>query len=132
MSSLNLTPLQSALRQLQEGINEAEKNPQSEIVRDGVIQRFEYSHELALKFMKRVLETVHGDPVDQFSFNELLRTAAERGYIENVEAWLTFRKMCNQSSHTYDQSIAALVFAQAKPFLLCANILLKNLEERQS
>ncbi len=128
MPSLDLTSLRSALEQLQKGISEADANPTNELIRDGVIQRFEYSHELALKFIKRVLETRHGDPVDQMSFNELLRTAGERGYITNVESWFDYRKARNQTSHTYNGSVATLVFSVAKPFLLNARSLLSHLE----
>lgn len=130
MPTLDLTALRSAIKQLKEGIAAAKKEPTNDVIRDGVIQRFEYSHELTLKFIKRVLETRHGDPVDQFSYNELLRTAAERGYITNVEAWIDYRKLRNQTSHTYDGNIAALVFAQAQPFLDNAEIFLSNLEAR--
>jgi nucleotidyltransferase substrate binding protein (TIGR01987 family) len=130
MSPLDLTAIRRANAQLREGIAAAEKDPENAVIRDGVIQRFAYSHELAMKFMKRALETRHSDPVDQFSHNELLRTAAERGYITDVEAWFQYRNSRNQTSHTYDGNIAALVFAQAKPFLASAEILLKNLAAR--
>ncbi len=132
MSTLDLTPIRSALQQLEDGLAAAEREPGSEIIRDGVIQRFEYSHELALRFIKRVLETQHGDPVDRMQYNELLRTAAERGYIENVEQWFEYRSARNQTSHVYDAQVAALVFASARPFLANARILLAQLEARSA
>ena len=132
MPALDTTSLKNALRQLHDGLKESEQQPHSEIIRDGVIQRFEYSHELALKFIKRVLETRHGDSVDQMAYNDLLRTAAERGYIDNVEQWFEYRKARNHTSHTYDGNIAALVFSSAKPFLVNAGILLKRLEEHSA
>ncbi len=130
MTRLDFTSLRNALQQLQKGLDAAKAEPANEIVRDGVIQRFEYSHELALKFIKRVLETVHGDSVDQMAYNDLLRTAAERGYIENVEQWFEYRKARNQTSHAYDAQMAALVFTSAEPFLQNAHFLLQRLEER--
>lgn len=130
MSTLDLTPLRNALNQLEEGLKASENEPRSEIIRDGVIQRFEYSHELALKFIKRILETRHGDAVDQMAYNDLLRTGAERGYITNVEEWFEYRKARNQTSHTYDASVAALVFSVTPKFLKNARILLENLEKR--
>ena len=132
MPALNLTALRNALAQLEKGLTAAEADPGSEIIRDGVIQRFEYSHELALKFIKRILETRHGDPVDQMAYNDLLRTAAERGYIENVEAWFEYRNERKRTSHTYDENVAAKVFAAARPFLKEARILLANLERLPS
>lgn len=129
MATLDLSPLRSAVAQLEEGLRAAAAEPESEIIRDGVIQRFEYSHELALKFIKRVLETRHGDPVDTMGYNDLLRTAAERAYIENVEEWFAYRKARSQTSHTYDANIAAAVFGSARPFLENARILLDRLEK---
>ena len=128
MPDLDLSPLNNALKQLEDGLAASDKNPASEIIRDGVIQRFEYSHELALKFIKRILETRHSDNVDQMAYNDLLRTAAERGYIENVEEWFAYRNARNRTSHTYDASIAAAVFASAQPFLQNARFLLQHLE----
>lgn len=130
MSTLDLSPLRNALKQLQDGLDAAKQQPGNEIVRDGVIQRFEYSHELSLKFIRRVLETLHGDAIDQMMYNDVLRTAAERGYIDNVEQWFDYRKARNQTSHTYDAAVAAHVFASARPFLTNARILLQRLEER--
>lgn len=132
MFALDLTPLRNGLQQLSDGLAEAERQPASEIIRDGVIQRFEYSHELALKFIKRVLETRHGDTVDQMAYNDVLRTAAERGYIQDVEAWFEYRKARNQTSHTYDANVAATVFASAKPFLQSARFLLQRLEKNSA
>jgi nucleotidyltransferase substrate binding protein (TIGR01987 family) len=114
MASLDFSPLDNALKQLASGLMEAGKEGSGDLQRDGVIQRFEYSHELAIKFIKRVLETRHNDPVDTLAYNDLLRTAFERGYI-------------NQTSHTYDASVAGLVFNSATPFLEDAQFLLARL-----
>jgi len=130
VAPLDLSALKSALGQLEDGLRAAAAERESEIIRDGVIQRFEYSHELALKFIKRVLEHRHGDPVDTMGYNDLLRTAAERGYIKNVEQWFAYRKARNQTSHTYDANVAAGVFMSASPFLADARFLLDRLEER--
>ena len=129
MSTLDLSSLTNALEQLEEGLKAAATNPTSEIIRDGVIQRFEYSHELAMKFMKRILETRHGDAVDRMAYNDVLRTAMERGYIRNVEEWFEYRNARNRTSHTYDADVAATVFASARPFLANARFLLQQLEK---
>lgn len=117
MVSLDITPLANALTQLERGLQEAENNPASELLRDGVIQRFEYSHEMALKFIRRTLETVYGDAVDHMAYQDVLRTAAERGLIGNPEPWFAYRSARNETSHTYDALIAAKVFGSARPFL---------------
>jgi nucleotidyltransferase substrate binding protein (TIGR01987 family) len=127
MSPLDLTPLEDAITQLAEGLREADRRPESELLRDGVIQRFEYTHELALKFIRRVLEVIFGEAVDQMAYNDMLRTAAERGLIDDVEAWFGYRAARNKTSHTYDANVAADVFRTARPFLGHAQTLLRNL-----
>lgn len=129
MSTLDFASFTDALKQLEVGLKEAEKSPESMLLRDGVIQRFEYSHELAIKFMKRVLEKTYGDPVDTLSYNDVLRSAAERGLIDDVEQWFSFRAARNKTSHTYDAAIAADVYRVAAPFLLQGCALLRRLHE---
>ncbi len=59
MSPLDFTSFRNAIHQLESGLAESKKFPTNEIIRDGVIQRFEYTHELELKFIKRTLERDH-------------------------------------------------------------------------
>ncbi|HEX3146745.1 MAG TPA: nucleotidyltransferase substrate binding protein [Gemmataceae bacterium] len=124
---LDLSPLEDALAQLDEGLQEAEHTLDSELLRDGVIQRFEYSHELAVKFIRRALEVVYGDPVDQMAYNDMLRTAGERGLVTNVEGWFRYRTARNKTSHTYDAAVAAEVYRFARPFLRDALVFLDRL-----
>jgi nucleotidyltransferase substrate binding protein (TIGR01987 family) len=125
---LDLSSLKDALLQLEKGILEYKENQSSELLRDGVIQRFEYSHELAMKFMKRTLEVIFNDSIDPMSFNDVLRTAAERGLIDSVEQWMHYRNARNKTSHTYNGTIAIDVYAQVEPFLQSAQFLLSSLE----
>ena len=127
MLSLDFTPLEDALAQLEEGLREAGRQPNLEVVRDGVIQRFEYTHELSLKFIRRALETGFGVAVDEMLYNDVLRTAAERGLIDDVQGWFGYRAARNKTSHTYDASVAAEVFRSAGPFLIHARLLLQRL-----
>jgi nucleotidyltransferase substrate binding protein (TIGR01987 family) len=125
--TVNVQPLRDALERLSTGLYSAEKEPKNELLRDGVIQRFEYSHELALKFLRRVLEVVYGDDVDRMPYNDVLRTAAERSLIADIEPWFLYRAARNKTSHTYDAAVAAEVYAAASPFLADARHLLDRL-----
>ncbi len=129
ITRLDISPLADALLQLDVGLRQAEDSPSNELLRDGVIQRFEYSHELALKFMRRALETVYGDDVDKMAYNDVLRTAAERGLIDEVDRWFDYRVARNSTSHTYDAATAAAVFTSARPFLIDARDLLLRLND---
>jgi nucleotidyltransferase substrate binding protein (TIGR01987 family) len=129
VTTLDFTPLRDALAQLADGLQKAADEPRDELRRDGVIQRFEYSHELAMKSIRRVLETVFGDAVDSMAYNDVLRTAAERGLIRDAEKWYLYRAARNKTSHTYDAKIANEVFDAARDFLEDARFLLTRLDD---
>jgi nucleotidyltransferase substrate binding protein (TIGR01987 family) len=129
MTKLDFSPLADALLQLDEGLRQSADYLENELLRDGVIQRFEYSHELALKSMRRALETIFGDDVDKMAYNDVLRTAAERGLIDDVERWFDYRVARNKTSHTYDAATAADVYSSIRPFLVDARELLFRLHE---
>lgn len=130
MPTLDLTSLRNALLQLEEGCAKAKAQPLEEIIRDGVIQRYEYSYELCIKFIRRALETSFGETgADQMLFKELLRTAAERGLIQDPLKWFRYREERNRTAHTYDANVAAIVYAAAEQFLSDARFLLSRLEQ---
>lgn len=129
MPKIDVTSLEAAASQLDSVLQEFVRQPESEFVRDGAIKRFEYTHELAVKFIRRALQTFFDDAVDEMSYNDVLRTAAERGLIDDVQAWFDYRTARNKSSHTYDARIAVEVFLSAQPFLEHARYLLRRLHE---
>ncbi len=104
-----------------------------EAIRSGVIQHFEFTFELAWKFMRRRLEADIGrTSVDGIPRRDLFRIAAENGLIDNVEAWFQYHLARNQTSHTYDPPIAASVYARSLAFTPDAGILLTRLEARNA
>lgn len=98
----------------------------------GVIQNFEFVYELGVKTLKRQIEADSLTPgeVDQWTFRDLLRVAAERGLITDVEAWFRYRQMRGTTSHTYDQDKAKQVYEGIRTFLADAQALLGTLEAR--
>ena len=102
-------------------------------IRSGVIQHFEFTYELAWKFIKRRLEADIGrTSVDGISRRELFRVAAENRLIEDVEAWFQFHIARNETSHTYDPNVAARVYAKSLDFTADAARLLTVLETRNA
>ncbi|MBI5244978.1 MAG: nucleotidyltransferase substrate binding protein [Elusimicrobia bacterium] len=130
--SLDLSSLEKALESLGRAISRSIESPRDEELRDAVIQRFEYSYELCWKMLKRRLEAEHPSPaeVDSLSFHDLLREAAERGLIDDVESWMDFRESRNITSHTYDRKKAEAVHKSALEFAPKARSLLCRLHER--
>ena len=129
---LDLTSWKRALASLERALTRSTAAPKDEEVRDAVIQRFEYSYELSWKMLKRHLEQVVPDPgaVDQWSFKELIREAAERGLIAAVEPWIEYRYQHNMTAHVYDEEQARRVYASAQSFIIDAKVLLAEVERR--
>ena len=129
---LDLTSWKRALASLERAITRSKGAPTDEEVRDAVIQRFEYSYELSWKMLKRHLEQVVPDPgaVDQWSFKDLMREAAERGLIAAVEPWLEYRYQRNLTAHVYDEEKARRVHETALSFVVDAQALLAEVERR--
>lgn len=92
----------SAFKKLEEAVEEENL---SELEQEGLIQRFEYTYELAWKTLQDLLEEkgyndVKGPaPVIQQSFQD--------GYIEDGEGWMKLKKSRERTSHTYDKATAA-------------------------
>ena len=53
--ALDLTPLERALASLEEAFQACDALPDNSLMRDGAIQRFEFTYELAWKFLRRAL-----------------------------------------------------------------------------
>jgi hypothetical protein len=86
-----------------------------------------------MKFMRRRLEADIGRAsVDGIPRRDLFRIGAENGLIEDVEAWFQYHLARNQTSHTYDPSIAASVYARSLDFARDATGLLAILEARNA
>jgi len=129
MNSLNLEPLAKAIEQLRIGISQSDADSENELLRDGVIQRFEYTMDLSWKLIQRYLK--HIAQVDESVIRtkkDLFREAGRLRIITNVESWFGYYEARNETSHTYDPLIAEAVFAQAKLFLPAAIGLLEELK----
>jgi len=104
------------------------------MLRDSVIQRFEYSYELCWKMLKRRLELDDPSPesIDAMSFREMIRAGAERGLIDDPLAWFNYREKRNLTSHTYNEEVALTVYQVAVAFLPDAQCLLAALQKRNA
>lgn len=126
-NGLVIEPYKRAVASLEEAFLQTK----SVWTRDAAIQRFEYTFELAIKMMKRALENaLDGNEIDQWSYRELCRRAAEAGLIDDVEAWFGYRESRNITSHTYDEDLADEVYDKAKEFAPAARKLLEALEKK--
>jgi len=99
-----------ALHQLTLAVALSQQRPLSDLEKQGVIQGFEFIHELAWNVLKDFLE-YEGIP-DIVGSRSTVREAFKRGLIRDGETWMDMIEKRNLSSHTYDsETAAALVTA---------------------
>lgn len=80
----------------------------ADLVRQGVIQSFEFTHELAWNVIKDYA-AYQGNPEIRGS-RDAARAGFKMGLIEAGEAWMEMIESRNQTSHTYDQATADLIY----------------------
>ena len=76
----------------------------SELEEQGVIQRFEFTHELAWNVLKDYFE--YQGNSDITGSRDATREAFNKGIITDGEGWMEMIKSRNKSSHTYNQDTA--------------------------
>ena len=119
MEKLNVKSLELAISSLISAWKEYNKD-ENEYVRDSVIQRFEFTYAIAIKYIQRYLElnVPNPDEVDFFTFNELIRAGNEKGILlRNLEDWDIYRLRRNITSHTYDLEKAKIVLEIIPKFI---------------
>ena len=133
-SALDISPLVNAVARLREGLERHRQEPQDDQLRDGLIQRFEYTYELCHRMLRRYLRMVTPSPdaFDQMPFQDLIRTGDEQGLLRgDWPAWRGYRDMRAKTSHTYAAAIAAQVAAGIPDFLAEATYLVDQLQQRR-
>lgn len=102
-------------------------------LRAGTIQAFEFTYELTIKFIRRYLEI--SEPSREYiaamTYPNLIRTANEKGLLKSdISIWKKYREKRNITSHTYDEDEAQNVMAIIPSFILDAQFLLQQLQNR--
>ncbi len=81
-----------------------EKKKLNELEKQGLIQSFEYSYELAWNTLKDFYEN-QGETGIQGS-RDAIRLAFKRGLVENGDIWMKMIKSRALTSHTYNEELA--------------------------
>ncbi len=117
---IDVSLLERAITRLQEGLSRYKNNQQDDQLRDGLIQRFEFTYELSHKTLKRYLSNTAANPeaYHQMSFQDLIRSGNECGLLlSDWPQWRQFREMRAKTSHTYDEGTALDVVAGLADFI---------------
>ena len=98
-----------ALSQLKEAVELAERRQLSRLEAQGLIQGFEYTHELAWKTLKDFLEA--RGVRDLYGSRDTSRAAFRTGLIDNAETWMEMIQSRNLTTQTYNEATAAQIVA---------------------
>jgi nucleotidyltransferase substrate binding protein (TIGR01987 family) len=131
--ALDVTPLANVTARLREALVRHQAEPLDEQLRDGLIQRFEFTYELSHKTLRRYLQETapSSEDVVQMSFAELIRAGNAQGLLcAEWPEWRHFREIRTRTTHTYDAATAAAVVAEIPPFLEEAEFLCAELRKR--
>lgn len=98
---------QRALNQLSAAVRLSETRPLTDLEKQGLIQGFEFTHELAWNVLKDYLEMegIQG----LVGSRSTVREAFKRGLVRDGEIWMDMIEKRNLSSHTYNQSVAEAI-----------------------
>jgi nucleotidyltransferase substrate binding protein (TIGR01987 family) len=130
MKELDLSPLANAVRQFESALGEQQREPERTLLRDGLIQRFEFTYSLCERMLRRFLEVTSsaGEDIDAMSFPTLIRTASERGLLlHGWDRWEVYRRARNKTSHTYNEGVALEVLELLPDFLTETKYMLERL-----
>ena len=86
---------------------EFEQENASDVVRDGLIQRFEFTYELSWKTTKEYLKEI--GIVDVNSPKAVIKEAYVQKLIGNEKNWLLMMNDRNMTSHVYREEIAEAI-----------------------
>jgi nucleotidyltransferase substrate binding protein (TIGR01987 family) len=132
-TGLDLTPFSKVLQRLAEGLARYQGDTGDTQIRDGLIQRFEFTYEISHKTLKRYLESASANRAafDAMPFADLIRTGNEQGLLlGNWADWKRYREMRSRTSHAYDEEVALGVVEGIPAFLAEAQFLLYQLQGR--
>lgn len=79
-----------------------------DVMRDGVIQRFEFTFELSWKALKEYMQSQGSTAELQFP-KQVLREAYAAGLIDGESTWLSMLADRNTTSHIYDDKLAGRI-----------------------
>lgn len=98
-----------ALAELGEAVELSQIRKLTKLESQGLIQAFEYTHELAWKTLKDFIEERGNSQI--FGSRDATREAFSLGLISQGEVWMSMVNSRNQTSHTYDESTAQQIVA---------------------
>ena len=92
-----------ALIQFNEAIELMQSRPLSNLEKQGLVQAFEFTHELAWKTLQDYFR--YQGAADLYGSRDVFRKALEVGLISEGEKWFESIQSRNLTSHLYDEQV---------------------------
>ena len=115
---MNSDKVEKSLMNLNKAVKrfaEALQEPESSIVMDATIQRFEFTYELLWKTLKIFLEDIHG--IRAVSPRLVFKEAFALSVVEQEDIFLEMMQSRNLLSHTYNEEQAAEIYKKCPLYL---------------
>lgn len=111
---------QKALKRITEVVDShADFNELSDLEKEGLIQRFEYTFELSWKTLQDLIK--YKGYIDIKGPTPVLQKSLEDGYIQDHDGWRAMKKARETTSHTYNEGdageIVENIFKKYTPLL---------------
>ena len=100
-----LQNFEAAYSQFKNAVDLSKKKALSDLEKQGLIQAFEFTHELSWKVLKDYFDFQGGSELITGS-RDATREAFKMGVIKNGEVWMEMISSRNQTSHTYNKKTA--------------------------
>ena len=99
-----------ALLRLKEAVEQTRQHPLSDLEKDGINQRYEFTHELAWKVMKDYAE--YQGYTEVGGSRDASRLAFQMSLITDIDGWLEMIRYRNLTSHIYEKAFIDNVIQQ--------------------
>lgn len=105
-----LANFEKAFERLRSAVALSRQRELSDLEKQGLIQAFEFTHELAWKVMKDYFSWQ--GTVDITGSRDATREAFAQGVVTDGEGWMEMIVSRNQTSHTYNEAVANEIAAR--------------------
>ena len=99
-----------AFEQLKDAVSLANQKELSNLEKQGLVQAFEFTHELAWNVMKDYFSYQGESSI--FGSRDASRMAFNRGLISDGHVWMEMIDSRNKTSHTYDEEIIEEIYGK--------------------
>nr|WP_319473699.1 nucleotidyltransferase substrate binding protein [uncultured Sphaerochaeta sp.] len=113
-----------ALSQLEAAVALAKQRPLSTLEQQGMIQSFEYTHELSWNVLRDYLKDQGTQQL--YGSKDTVRAAFAVGLIQDGETWMEMIRDRNHSSHAYNLEVATAIVGRVTDSYINAFVKLRK------